>query len=358
MATMLRNSALDLARARRRLVPTVLILGFIAAPLSAHVAGVRAPWSLVAGGVLSVTALSVIAARLTRGAVLRWGSGTPRQPRTSPRSRSVAHGAGILASVALAGAALGIQSGAATGTLPHTISSIAVAVNAGIVILATVPVPGFGGWALLLARVDLAAPLPRDRVRRAAAGARVAALAVGIAGLPIALATAEPLAAAFGAGLGAVIWVRAGAAVAVDAAERFFAGRMAKDLARPLTAVRGPHVRLADLDRRSRGEAALVVSGDGELLGAFGPRQVRAASQRHGHGARCEDAMVPFGALPLAAGSAPATVLIPALADFGFAVVRSDAGIAVVEAADVQRQVRVWARIEELGRRRRLGGNA
>lgn len=338
------------------LVPAALIAWFIAAPLPAHVASVRAPWLLAAGGAVFLLAASLIAARLAREVVLRWpGASGPRG--VSSRGRLIAHAAGAFTSAAIAGAALGLQSGSAPATFAHAIGSMAFAVNAGLVVLSTAPISGFGGWTMLLMLVDLGSPGPRDRVRMVAVRARVAAVATGIAGLAIARVTAEPMTAAVGVGPGAIIWVQAGAAVAADAAERYFAGRLAKDLARPLTAVRGPDFRLVDLDTRSRGEVALVVSPSGELLGAFGPRQVLVASRRWGADASCADAMAPVGVLRFVPGTGPATLLIPVLAEFGFAVVRSDSGIAVVEAADVQHQMRVWTLIGEWGRRRHLGGD-
>lgn len=344
------------------LPPAVLLFAFIAiAYLPTHPVG--GSGVVAAAGAIYVVSMMVVLPRVARGLVLRRaglaepivllgrGSNVLQRPALSPWRRLAAIASGALVSAVAAIGALVLLAGLSPDTYPHAIGTVALATNLVLLLGAVTPIPGFGGWAALLALADLRGVGAEGRVSQAAAWTRVAALVL-IAGSMIGgVVTGDPMAISIGLLLGAVAWQAARAALGVDAAERFFARHSASDLTRPLTAVRQVDDLLVDLGPVARGAPALVLDTGGALVGVIGPRQLRAAERSAV--ARCSDVMVPIRALSLTSASAPASNLLAGLATHGFAVVRGDSGISVADADDVGRQLRIWSLVAGWGRGRR-----
>lgn len=330
-----------------------------AAYLPTHPAGV-----IAIAGAIYVVGLSVILPGLARGMVLRRAGVTEPitvigrgpdilgQPELSPRWRLAAIALGLAISGLAALIAARMLMGTEPGTYPHAIGSLALATNGAMALAAIAPVPGLGGWAILLALADLRGPGEHDRVTFAVTGARIAAVAGGAAAVVLGAVIGDPMVIPLGISLAAFTWSRAGARLRMGIAERFFVRHTAEDLARPLTAVRRYDERLVGFSACAQREAALVTGAAGELLGALGPRQIRSALKSDPVGARCEGAMIPIRSLAVIPGHAPATAVLADLAGQGFAVVRGKGTFSVVEAEDVGHQLRMWALLGDWSRRR------
>jgi hypothetical protein len=111
-----------------------------------------------------------------------------------------------------------------------------------------------------------------------------------------------------------------------------------------------------DLAPIARDATAIVVDAQGALVGALGPRQIAAALADASGNPRYGDVMVPLQSLSVFPARTPAIAVLSELAKHGFAVVRDDAGLGVVEADDVGRQIQIWAMLEERGRSRLATG--
>lgn len=176
----------------------------------------------------------------------------------------------------------------------------------------------------------------------AVTGARIGAVSGGLAAIVLGMGIGNPIVISIGLFAAGFIWLRAGTIRRVDLADQFFVSHEALDLALPLTAIRLADERLSGLTAAARGEVALVTSADGELLGVLGPRQIRSALRSDPAGARCVGAMVAVRSLAMIPSHVPATALLADLAWRGFALVRGNGAVAVVEAGNVRRQLQTW----------------
>ena len=305
-------------------------------------------------GALYAIALSVIAVRLVRGVVLRAGGsrepiallGGGSDPLVSvgirPRARVAAIAAGMAVSVVAALLAGRLASVADPAGSAHAIASLALGANAVISVRALLPIPGFPGWALLLALVDGAGTSLDRRVHRAAHVAQSIGVPVALAAGIAAGLLGDPMTMFLGSGLAFLIWTGSQARAAQDATERFLRAHLAGEVARPLVTSAGADEPVVDLVvRLSTDHAVATVEGGGGVLGAIGPRQM-AAHEAAAHDKRCSDAMVPLASLRLLGSSSPAVELLPEIARHGFALTRSRDGLGYVEASDLGRQIRIW----------------
>jgi hypothetical protein len=225
----------------------------------------------------------------------------------------------------------------------HAIAALVAAANLALAISALVPLPGLAGWVLLLALADLCGARESTRVGTAAALARGLVVAIALGGTAVALAGDRLLAIPLLLGLVAIAWVAAGATHAMDVQSRFLARHSAAELtqARPSTCRRDDLVN--DFPAHVREEAALVLDPSGTVIGVIGPREIRRArGVLRGAATRCSDVMTGVRDLEVAAGSAPATALVPGLARRGYAIVQDRGVVGLVDARDLGRQIRVW----------------
>ena len=300
---------------------------------------------------LYVIGLSVVAPRLVRGAILRLAGS--REPivlfgrvgdalttvALRPRWRLAALAAGTATS-ALAAVGGAVLSGVADQeTYAHAIASLALGVNVLLAGAAVVPVPGFTGWALILAIVD-ATGTPADlRVRRAARLAR------GI-GFPLFLVLGmgaaflgHPMLVLSGFLLAMLSWTQTDLAVAHDLIARFLVSRMAGDVARRVASHADADDSVDELVLNGADlRTVTVVETSGALVGAIGPRQLAERDVRR-PGQRCSELMVPIGSVPLLLAATPAATLLPALGRCGFVLVRLPDGLAYIEAADLLERI-------------------
>jgi hypothetical protein len=347
-------------------VPAALTFAFLVAVyLPDHDAADAGRGLIGAIGALYVVGVSFVLPRLVRGLLLRRGGWSGpvvllgRDARAleaddlRPAWRFTGITGGLLVHVALAVMAWRVLAEAQAGTYPHAVSGLALAVNVVLAIAALAPVPGFGGWALLLAGAD-ARNVPIDeRVEWAVMGARLIALTLAVVGGAFVVASGHAMLMPFVGLAAGFTWIRAETARSLDSVERFFARHTAGELARGLTVVRRADEVLSVLHQRAREEAALVVSDEGVLLGAIGPRQISAALSRAGAAPRFAEAMVPVGRLHFVSSAAPGNALLAELAQHGFAVVRDEDRYAVAEAVDIGRQIHIWTLLGRWGRGRR-----
>lgn len=298
-------------------------------------------------GALYAVGLSVVLPRLIRGGILR--AAGSREPivllghsadallshTIRPRCRLAAIVTGVLVSTAAALGSAALAGVAEEATYAHALVSLALGANLLIVAAAAVPIPGFTGWALLLALVDAAGIRTDQRVRRAARiaqavgfpGFLLAGLAAGLLG-DLMLSLAAFLLALF-------TWTRTDVAVGHDAIARFLASHSVGDLARPAASRADADESVADLIERLTdvGVVTLVEVG-GALVGAIGPRQL-AARDRLRREQRCSELMVPLARLPLLPATTPAAGLVSQVGRYGFALVRGLPPIGYVEASDL-----------------------
>lgn len=298
-------------------------------------------------GALYVVGLSVVLPRLVRGGILRAAGsrdaivllGRGADPLVSatirPRWRLAAVGAGVLVSVAAALGSAAFAGVAEEATYAHALVTLALGANVAVAVAAVVPIPGFTGWALLLALVD-AAGIPADRrVRRAARVAQAVGFpALLIAGMGAAL-LGDPMMALYGFLLAMFTWTRTDLAVGHDVIARFLAGHAVGDVARPVASHADGDEPVDDLvGRLTDGGVVTLVEASGALVGAIGPRQL-AARDRVRRGQRCSELMVPVSKLLLLPATTSATALLPALGRHGLALVRGSTPIMYVEANDL-----------------------
>lgn len=316
-----------------------------------------------------VLVLSVAVPRLIRGSILGadpWhpisalvrGSAVPTDPVTPPRRRVAAIAAGAAASGVIAGYALTVSRGEPVAGYPHAIAVLVVFANAALAARVLVPIPGLGGWALLLAVIDWRWPGDPRRIVLASRAAKLLLLPAMLIVAATGLAVGVPILALAAAPLGLVIWVQADQAARREIVDRFLARHTAADVARPLTAflradepVRTP--------ASARSVVSMVLGEDGELLGFLGPRQLVRALAAIEQPVVCRAAMVPVESTAVLPADAPTTALRASMADAGFALVRMARGLGYVEAGDLARQADLWWTLGERmtgggGRRRRV----
>jgi hypothetical protein len=305
-------------------------------------------------GALYVIGLSVVVPRLVRGGILRLGGsrdpivllGRGMDPLVTlaipPRWRLAAIGAGALVSTASALGAAALAGMADPATDIHALVVLGLGVNVAMTAAIVVPIPGFTGWALLLALVD-GARIPADqRIRRTARVAQTLGLPgfllLGVgAGL-----VADPTMMLTGFLLAMFTWTGAERASARDAMARFLARHSVGDIARPLMSRAAPDERIDDVVARLRTDTAVVaVEAGGGVVGAIGPRQFafRSILKRD---ERCSDAMVSLGSLRLLGPQLPAADVLLELVRNGFALVIAPDGLGYVEPSDLRCQVAIW----------------
>lgn len=348
------------------LVPATMLFVFVTvAYLPTHPIGNGVAGLIAAIGAFYVVAILVVLPRLVRGFVLRRGGlGDPivllghasdvlERATVPPLRRLAAVASGLLVTMLATVGSILVTGGAASGTYSHAVGSLALAANLALLLGSLMPIPGFGGWAVLLALADLRPAGPDGRVGQAAIWARTAALGLVGGSVILGFAVGDVMVVPIGLLLAVFAWRAAGTARGVDVAKRFFARHSAADLARPLTAVRQADDRLAELGPEARDAPALVLDGHGALVGVVGPRQLEAALRGESADHRCSDVMVPIRALTIIGGTAPASALLPGLTAHGFAVVRSESGIAAADADDVGRQLRIWSLVAGWGQGRK-----
>ena len=305
-------------------------------------------------GTLYAIALSVIAVRLLRGVILRAGGsrepivllGGGPDPLVSaairPAWRVAAVAAGMTVSVVGAVLAARLASIADPASSAHAIAGLALGTNGIIAARVLIPIPGFPGWALLLALVDAAGASLDRRVRQAAYVAQSIGVPVSLAAGIAAGLLGEPMLMFLGFVLGFLTWTGSQATVAQDATGRFLGTHLAGEVARPLVSSAASDEPIVDLVARLTTDYAVVtVEAGGGVVGAIGPRQL-AARDAPAHDRRCSDMMVPLASLRLLGSASRAVDLLPEIARHGFALVRDPDGLGYVEASDLGRQIRIW----------------
>ena len=337
--------------------PAVLLTLFVSLVyLPAHHQSVGAGESFIAAiGGLYVIGLSVVLPRLVRGGILRLtgrrdpivllgrGSDPLVSAAVRPRWRLAAVGGGLLMSTAVAlgsGVLVGVSDPA---TYAHALTGLALGVNVALAAATVVPVPGFAGWALLLALVDAAGIGADQRIRRAARVAQTIGFpAFLLLGVGAAL-LGDPMMLLTGFLLAMFTRTQTGLAVGRDAIARFLQSHEVGDVARPVTSHADADERVDDLVARLT-EAAVVtlVETSGALVGAVGPRQLDGRDRVRG-GQRCAELMVPLSKLPLLSASTPAAGLLSEVGRHGFALVRASDGLTYVEASDLLERIQAWA---------------
>lgn len=302
-------------------------------------------------GGLYVVGLSVVAPRVARGAVLRHAGSreqivlfgrvgdalTSVAVRPRWRSAAIATGAATSSLAALAGAVLsGFPD---QGTYAHALASLTFWANVVFAAEALVPVPGFTGWALVLAIVDAAGTSKELRVRRAARLAHGIALPLFLAlGMGAAL-LGDPILMLSGFSLAVLSWTRTDLAVGQDLIARFLARRVAGDVARPVMSHAEADQPVDEIVRdEDDARTVTVVETSGALVGAIGPRQFAARALRR-PGQCCSELMVPIARVPLFPAATPAASLLPPLGRHGFVLVRVPDGLAYIEAADLLERI-------------------
>lgn len=307
---------------------------------------------------LYVVGLSVASVRLVRGAILRAGGsrepivlfGAGPDPLTSdavgPRWRLGALAAGVITPVMAAVVAARLASLAVPASGAHAIAELAVGLNVVIAAGVLVPAPGFPGWGLVLATVDLAGASVDRRVGRAARLARTLSILIVVGVGLLGALLGDPMVALLGPVLGFVTWSGSLAVEAQDAAARFLASHRAGDIARPIGVCAAPEEPIGDVVGRLRSDRAVVaVEGATGIVGALGPRQLGPAAARRGR--RCQDVMVPLESLRLLGHGSAAVEVLPEIARQGFALVTGPEGLGWVEAAQLGHQIRVWTWLRE-----------
>lgn len=302
-------------------------------------------------GSLYIVGLSFVLPRLVRGGILRAVGnrdpivllGTGIDPLVTatirPRWRVAAIAAGVLVSiVAVLGTAV-LAGVADETTYAHALVSLALGANLAIAAGAAVPIPGFTGWALLLATVDAAGSGSDQRVRRAARIAQVvgfpAFLALGIGAAML----SDPMIAVLGFLLAMFVWTRSDVAVGHDAIARFLASHVVGDVARPVTSHADADELVDDLaSRLTDAGSVTLVETRGALAGAIGPRQF-AERDRIRAGQRCSEVMVPLSRLPMLPATTPAAGLLSHVGRHGFALVRTRDALAYIEASDLLERI-------------------
>lgn len=321
-------------------------------------------------GALYVIGLSVVVPRLVRGGILRLagsrepivllGRGMDPLVMTAipPRWRLGAIGAGALASTASAVGSAALAGIADPATDVHALVVLALVVNVAITAAIVVPIPGFTGWALLLALIDATRRPADQRIRRAARVAQTIGfpgfLLLGVgAGL-----VADPTMMLTGFLLALFTWTGAERACAHDALARFLTGHGVGEIARPLTSRAASDEPIDDVAARLRTDSGVVaVEAGGGVLGAIGPRQFALRSVLKGD-VRCSDAMVSLGSLRLLRPQLPAADVLAEFDRHGFALVITPDGLGYVEPADLRRQVAIWVALGDRRAARRTTGRS
>lgn len=320
--------------------------------LPSHHASPRAVDGLVAAvAALYVVGLSVALVRLARGALMRV-AGSPRpivvlgqgpdtiaDPRIPAGWRLAAVLAGTLVAAVGAGVSgwLGMQ--ADDATYAHALANLGLAANLALAGAILVPAPGFAGWALLVAIVDMAGTPIDARIPRTARLARAMGIPVVLLVGLTAFVLRDPMLVLLAVMLTMLIANRTGLAVGQDAISRFLAGRVAGDLARPIIGYADAAEAVDTvLMRLPAGAVVTAVDVSGALVGAVGPAQLAGRGREH-RGQRVSEVMVGLAQLPLLAASTAAGDLWPMLARHGFVLVRADDGLAYIEANDLLAQI-------------------
>lgn len=331
-------------------VAVALLVAFVYIP--AHRGGDGALDGLIATVAgLYIVGLSVVILRLSRGAILRragstdpiviLGSGPDSavDVRISPRWRLAAIAAGTLQAALAAGAWAWVGSQVEISTYAHALATIGFEANLALAAGIVVAAPGYAGWALVLALVDVAGTPSERRVPRAARLARLAGVPVAALLGVAAIALGDPVLVVVAAMLVMFTTSQSSHAVRQDSVARFLAGRAAGDVARPVAS----HAEADDpvaalLARLTAPTAVTVVERSGALVGAVGPKQLVARDREHG-GQPVVELMVALSGVPLLAASTPAGEVLAALAPHGFALVRTGDGLAYIEATDLLAQI-------------------
>jgi hypothetical protein len=308
---------------------------------------------IAAVAMMFLLVLSIAVPRVIRGSLLgadprhpivalALGSAVPTDPTVSPRRRVAAIAAGAASAAVIAGIAITVSRGEPVVGYPHAIAVFIFAANAALAARTLVPIPGLGGWALLLALIDWRRPGDRRRIVRASRAAKLLSLPVILIVSAIGLAIGLPILALAAVPLGLVIWVQADQAASRDIVDRFLARHTASDVARPLTSF----LRADDPVRppaSARPVVSMVLGPDGELLGFIGPHQLVRALAKVEQPVACRAAMVPFESTPVAPADAPTSALRTPMTGSGFALVRMARGLGYVEAGDLARQAHLWS---------------
>ena len=333
--------------------PAALVALFVSLIyVPAHAVGASATDELMATiAALYVVALSVGLVRLVRGGVLRLvGSGEPiivigRGPepmldaRIPARWRLAAIGAGAIVSVAAVVAAALLGGTTAPTTFAHALANLALGVNLALAGGVLVPVPGFTGWAVLLAIVDAAGAKPDLCVRRAAGLARASSVPIFASLGVAAVFLGDPMLMLLALFVAFFVGAQSRMAIGQDAIERFLRERVVGDLARPIASHAEADESVdAVVARLPRGPVVTAVETYGALIGALGPRQLAARDRRH-PGQRASELMVPLAEVQLLPASMPAADVISAIGRHGFALVRDSGGLASIEADDLLAQI-------------------
>lgn len=333
--------------------PAVLVALFVSLIyLPAHAEGANATDELVATiAGLYIVAMSAGLVRLVRGGVLRLaGSGEPivvlgRGPepmldaRIRARWRLAAIGAGAFVAVTAVVAAALLGGTTAPATYAHALTNLTLGVNLALAGGVMVPVPGFTGWALLLAIVDAAGAKPDQRVRRAAGLARALGIPIFASLGVAAVFLGDPMLMLLGFFIAFFIGAQSRLAIGQDAIARFLNERVVGDLARPIASHAEADESVdAVVARLPVGPVVTAVETSGALIGALGPRQLAARDLRH-PGQRASELMVPLAEVPLLRASMPAADVLPAIGRHGFALVRGSGGPASIEADDLLAQI-------------------
>ena len=314
---------------------------------------------IAAAATMFVLVLSIAVPRVIRGLVLgadvrhpfvavARGSAAPTDPMVSPRRRVAAIAAGAASAAAIAGDAMTVSRGELGVGYPHAIAVFIFAANVALAAWALVPVPGLGGWALLLALIDWRRPGDRLRIVGASRAAKILSLPVLLIVWALGLAIDAPLLALAAFPLGLVIWGQADQAMSRDTVDRFLACHTAADVARPLHSF----LRADDPVRppaSARHVVSMVLGADGELLGFVGPRQLVRALAMIEQPVACRAAMIPLESMPVLPADASTTALLTPMARSGFALVRMARGLGYVEAGDLARQADLWSTLGDRG---------
>lgn len=330
-----------------------LVVSFIYLP--AHHRGVGAGDGFIAAlGGLYAIGLSVVLPRLVRGGILRPGGsrdpivllGRGSDPLVSaaigPRWRLAAVGGGLLMSTAAALGSAVLVGVSDPATYAHALTTLVLGANIALAAATVVPVPGFAGWAVLLALVDAAGIGADQRIRRAGRVAQT----IGVPGFLLAGAGAallgDPMMLPTGLLLAMFTRTQTDLAVGRDATARFLQSHEVGDVAWPVMSHADAAEPVDDLVARLT-EAAVVtlVETSGALVGAIGPRQLD-GRDRVRRGQRCSELMVPLSNLPLLSGSTPAAGLLSEVGRYGFALVRASDGLTYVEAGDLLERIQAW----------------
>ena len=152
---------------------------------------------------------------------LTYGSAAPTDPTVSARRRLAAITAGTVSSVAIAAFAIVWSRDELVVGYAHAIAILIFVANAVLAARVIVPIPGLGGWALLLALIDWRRPGDPWRIVTASRAAKVLSMPLMILVAALGLAVGVPTVALAALPLGLVVWLQADRAAFTDIRDRF-----------------------------------------------------------------------------------------------------------------------------------------